>query len=237
MDDALEAQAGGADRVELNSNLFFGGLTPTIGSVIEAKKRLNIPVMVMIRPRGGGFCYTESEMAVMEQDAVKAVENGADGIVFGILNQDGTVDRARCEKLIKLIPDNVEVVFHRAIDVTPEPGEALQQLIDLGVKRVLTTGQQNYVYEGLPLIKKLVSHAAGRIEILPGSVTPSLINEVVKTTGCNQIHMASFVSRYDNSNSCRPNVYFGSALFPPENSYELTDRSAVHSMRLRADEI
>ncbi len=130
-DDAVQAERGGAGRVELNSSLFFGGLTPSLGSVIEAKKRLSIPVMVMIRPRAGGFCYTEAEMAVMEHDARLAVEHGADGLVFGILNKDGTIDVDRCKRILELAGES-QPVFHRAFDVTPNPLEALNQLIELG---------------------------------------------------------------------------------------------------------
>jgi copper homeostasis protein len=103
VDDAVEAERGGADRIELNSSLFLGGLTPSLGSIIEAKKRLNIPVMVMIRPRAGGFCYTQAEMAVMQHDAKLAVEHDVDGLVFGILSPDGSVDAERCKRIIELI--------------------------------------------------------------------------------------------------------------------------------------
>jgi copper homeostasis protein len=101
LEDALEAERGGADRVELCSALFLGGLTPSLGTIIEAKARLKIPIMVMIRPRGGGFCYTEPEMAVMERDTVLAAEQGADGMVFGILNADGGIDEERCTRIRK----------------------------------------------------------------------------------------------------------------------------------------
>ncbi len=169
VDDCIEAQAGGADRVELNSAMFFGGLTPSIGTIIEVKKRLDIPVMVMIRPRGGGFCYTETEMAAMEHDTKLAIEYGADGIVFGILHEDGTIDMERCQRIMKIIGDK-EAVFHRAFDVTPDPFKAIDQLIELGVDRVLTKGQENRIEEGLGLIKELINYVDGRIEILPGGV-------------------------------------------------------------------
>ena len=178
-DDAVEAERGGAGRVELNSSLFFGGLTPSLGSVIEAKKRLSIPVMVMIRPRAGGFCYTEAEMAVMEHDAKLAVEHGADGLVFGILNQDGTIDIDRCRKIVELTGEK-QAVFHRAFDVTPNPLAALDQLIELGFKRILTSGQQKTVPEGADLIKKLIDHLDFRssiheayyIKIVEGDFSP-----------------------------------------------------------------
>lgn len=231
VDDAFESQQGGADRVELNSCLFFGGLTPTVGSVIEAKKRLKIPVIVMIRPRGGGFCYTESEINVMEHDARVAIENGADGLVFGILNENGTIDLQRSERFMKVVGDRVPVVFHRAFDVIPEPFKAVDQLVDLGVKRILTTGQKNYVYEGIPLLKELISYAGDRIEILPGGAIAGLINEIIDKTGCSQVHMASFVTRYDNSTAVNPEIFYGAALYPPENAYQLIDRNAVGTMR------
>ena len=230
VDDAIEAQKGGADRVELNSSIFFGGLTPSIGAIIEAKKVLDIPVIAMIRPRGGGFCYTEREMAAMEHDTELAVEYGADGIVFGILHEDGTVDEKRCERIIKKAGDR-EVVFHRAIDVAPDPFKALDTLIDLGVKRVLTAGQENTLAEGIDMIRRMVEYAAGRIEILPGGGTPGNVLDAIAKTGCSQIHMASFATRYDKSTTNRPDIYFGFALWPPEDRYELTNRKIVNEVK------
>ena len=166
VDDCVEAEKGHADRVELNSSLFLGGLTPSLGSIIEAKRRLKIPVMVMIRPRAGGFCYTQAEMAVMLNDAQLAVEHGAVGLVFGILKQDGSIDTERCRQIIELV-NGREIVFHRAFDVIPEPFKALEQLIELGFTRILTSGQQRSVPEGIELIKKLIAQAGDKIEILP----------------------------------------------------------------------
>jgi len=132
LDDAREAERGGADRVELCSALFLGGLTPSLGTVIEAKARLKIPIIVMVRPRGAGFCYTEPELAIMERDTALAVEHGADGIVFGVLNQDGTIDEEHCKQIRRPIGDR-QAVFHRAFDVTPDPFRALDQLVQLGI--------------------------------------------------------------------------------------------------------
>src|SRR5215471_11838018 len=126
--DAWEAQQGGADRVELCSALFLGGLTPSLGAILEAKDRVKIPVMAMIRPRSGGFCYSKSDYAVMQRDVRVAVEQGADGIVFGVLRSDGRVDRERCAQLCNLALGR-QTVFHRAFDVTPDPLEALDTLI------------------------------------------------------------------------------------------------------------
>ena len=229
-DDAVQAERGGAGRVELNSSLFFGGLTPSLGSVIEAKKRLSIPVMVMIRPRAGGFCYTEAEMAVMEQDARLAVEHGADGLVFGILNEDGTIDADRCSKLVELTGEK-QAVFHRAFDVTPDPLEALDQLIELGFNRILTSGQQKTVPEGADLIRQLIDHADNRIEIIPGGgIRAHNIRRIIQQTGARQVHLSAFEQRIDPSTQTRPQITFGGSLHPPEDRYDMINHNAIKSM-------
>jgi len=230
VDDAIEAERGGAGRVELNSSLFFGGLTPSLGSVIEAKRRLSIPVMVMIRPRGGGFCYTEAEMAVMEHDAKLAVEHGADGLVVGILNEDGTIDNDRCSKIVELAGEK-EAVFHRAFDVTPDPLEALDQLIKLGFNRILTSGQQKTVPEGAELIRKLIDQAGDKIEVLPGGgIRRHNVRHILEQTGANQIHLSAFEQRIDPSTQTRPHITFGGALHPPEDRYDIINHNTIRSI-------
>jgi len=227
LDDAIEAERGGADRVELCSALFLGGLTPSIGTIVEAKKRLKIPIVVMIRPRGGGFCYSEAEMAAMERDTIAAVEQGADGIVFGILNPDGSLDEERCRRIRKLI-GNRQAVFHRAFDVTPDPLRSLDQLVEMGFTRLLTSGQEDSVPEGVPLIKRLVDYAHDRIEVLPGGgIKLHTLRTVVEATGCKQVHLTAFKTQYDTSVRGRPFVTFGGALFPPEDQYQVADHKLV----------
>ena len=227
LDDAIEAERGGADRVELCSALFLGGLTPSIGTIVEAKKRLKIPIVVMIRPRGGGFCYSEAEMAAMERDTIAAVEQGADGIVFGILNPAGSLDEERCRRIRKLI-GNRQAVFHRAFDVTPDPLRSLDQLVEMGFTRLLTSGQEDSVPEGVPLIKRLVDYAHDRIEVLPGGgIKLHTLRTVVEATGCKQVHLTAFKTQYDTSVRGRPFVTFGGALFPPEDQYQVADHKLV----------
>jgi len=227
LDDALEAEAGGADRVELCSDLFHGGLTPSFGSLVEAKRRLRIPVVFMARPRGGGFCYTEPEFAAMERDTEMAVAQGADGVVFGVLTPDGDIDLARSRRVRDLIGDRAST-FHRAFDVTPDPFRALDQLIDLGITRVLTSGQRDTVAEGLDLIARLVEYAKDRIVIMPGGgIKPHTFVTTIEKTGCREIHVAAWTTRRDDSTRHKPWVTFGGALYPPENQYDLTDRSVV----------
>jgi len=230
LDDAIEAERGGAQRVELCSALFLGGLTPSLGTLLEAKARLKIPIMVMIRPRGGGFCYTAAEMAAMERDTQLAVEHGADGIVFGILNPDGTIDMERSKRIRQLIGDR-QAVFHRAFDVTPDPFKALDQLVELGITRVLTSGQQDSVPEGIVLIRRLVDHAGDHIEVMPGGgIKLYDLTRVIEATGCRQIHLTAFKTAVDSSTRARPQVTFGGALYPLEDRYTMTDSQLVEQI-------
>lgn len=234
LDDALEAAEGGADRVELCSALFLGGLTPSMGALIEAKRRLAIPVMFMVRPRAAGFCYTASEFAAMERDAELAIANGADGLVFGALTSGGLIDRRRVTRL-RALAGGRDAVFHRAFDVTPDPFRALDELADLGITRVLTSGQAPTVGEGLELIARLVAHAKGRMQVMPGGgIRPHEFAHVVRTTRCSQIHVAAWTGRRDRSTRHRPAVTFGGALSPAEGLYDVTDRRAVATLAAHA---
>jgi len=233
VEDALEAQAGGADRVELNSSLFFGGLTPSIGALIQAKRVLQIPVMIMIRPRGGGFCYSETELSVMERDIEEAVNHGADGVVFGVLRADGRLDATACSRLLERA-GKTPAVFHRAFDVMKDPDQGLEELIRLGFRRILTTGRKAQIEDGADYVKELIATARGRIEILPGGMSPRNAPGLITHTGCTQIHVASFMRRSDSSARGNPEIYFGSALYPPEDSYEITDQSFVAGVRAAA---
>ena len=230
IDDAIQAQAGGADRVELCSALFLGGLTPSLGTLKYAREQLRIPIIVMVRPRGGGFCYTDAEFATMQRDAQAAVENGADGVVFGILRQDGSIDLNRTRRIRDIIGDK-QSVFHRAFDVTPDPFRALDQLVDVGVTRILTSGQQDTVPEGADLIRRLIDHAKDRIEVLPGGgIKPFNLADVIARTGCKQVHLTAFKTARDASTHQRPHVTFGGALYPAEDSFLMTDAELVRTI-------
>jgi len=226
--DAEQAYLGGASQIELNSDLFHGGLTPTIGMLLEAKKRAPIPTMCMVRPREGGFCYTECEYAVMLQDAKLLLQYGADGIVFGFLNSDGTVDMERCKEMLGCIGAK-QSVFHRAIDVVPDVFEALDRLIELGITRVLTSGQAPTVPEGIETLKKMIAHANGRIEILPGGggVYPSNASWCMDVLGVEALHVMAQKSKYDLSTSGNPSIHFGGALYPSNEQYFVTDRDQI----------
>ena len=187
----------------------------------------------MARPRGGGFCYTPVEMAAMECDTEMAVAHGADGVVFGILEPDGRIDVARTRRLRSLAGPR-EAVFHRAFDVTPDPFRAVDELVDLGITRILTSGQCDTVWEGLPLIARLVEYAGDRIQIMPGGgIRPYHVDDVIAKTGCRHIHLAAWKSQVDQSTRGRPAVTFGGALYPPEDRYDVTDRTVVAELARR----
>jgi copper homeostasis protein len=231
VEDALAAQGGGADRLELNAALTLGGLTPSLGTLIEVKAAVALPVMVMIRPRPGGFDYSETDLRVMQRDIDLALEHGADGLVFGILTPEGRVNRDRCRALLRQVGDR-PAVFHRAFDVTPGPFEALEQLIDLGFRRVMTSGQEESAYHGTKRIAELVTRAQGRIEVLPaGGINRFTVADVLARTGCDQVHAALRHRREDRSVAARPQVSFCGPVRMPEDRYDATSAEAVAELR------
>ena len=230
--DVIEAWRAGADRVELNSDLFHGGLTPTLGSLRVAKRETELPVMAMVRPREGGFCYTETEFAVCLEDARLLLENGADGLVFGFLQPDGRVDAERTRTLAALaLEAGKEAVFHRAIDVVPDWKEALDLLAELGVTRVLTSGQEPDVSWGTDTVREMIAYAAGRIQILPGAgVTARNMHRILAETGAEQLHVAVHRSLRDSSADNNRDIFYGGCLYPPEDRFRLIDRAAIGAM-------
>lgn len=216
VDSARAAEAGGAHRVELCSALLDGGLTPSLGMLRVARRRLRIGIMAMVRPRGGDFCYSAAELEVMKEDLAMAKAEGADGVVLGLLRPDGTVDADRTAELVALARP-LPVTFHRAFDMTRDPFEALETLIALGVDRVLTSGQEPTVLEGVPLLRELVARAAGRIVVMPGGpVSPRNVAAIVRDTGARELHFAQFEEEESPMRYRNPRVYMGGTLRPPE---------------------
>lgn len=233
-EDALAARDNGADRVELNAALALGGLTPSLG-LVEETYEVGVEVIAMARPRPGGFCYTAAEFRVLLRDVELMVKAGADGVAFGVLTADGRVDRKRCAEVEERIWPKV-AVFHRAFDVTPDPIEALEELIELGVKRVMTSGQEATAIQGASLIARLIEQAKGRIEILPAAgIKPSHVLELVERTGCDQVHGSLRTTLVDRSTMARPSVHFGGAT--PEDRYEATAPEVVREMRALLDAV
>lgn len=232
--DALEAWRGGADRVELCSALVLGGLTPSLGQM-QVAKAAGGKVMAIVRPREGGFCYSETEFATMLADASAFVEAGADGVVFGVLHEDGTVDEGRCRAMMEVIGDR-ETVFHRAIDVTPDWHAALDSLMALGVTRVLTSGQAPDAIAGAETVRAMRQYARGRLQVLPGGgIRLHNAVEVLKQTGCAQLHLSLKKLCRDGSAAARPEIHFGAVPCEDETCYSMADREAIASLRAMVD--
>ena len=191
LESALIAQKEGADRIELCQSLNEGGLTPSAGTLKAAREALSIEIHVLIRPRAGDFCYSEIELAEMKADIKYAKELGIDGVVFGILNQDGNINKAACTEFINLAKP-MTLTFHRAFDMSKDPIKALSDLIELGFDRLLTSGQQNKAFEGIHLINKLVDIADNRIVIMAGSgINAENIQQIKAETGVNNCHVSA----------------------------------------------
>ena len=224
---AVAAQRGGADRVELCDNLLEGGTTPSAGCIKVARRGLTIGLQVIIRPRGGDFLYSQDELEVMSEDIRMAKDLGADGVVLGCLDAEGGIASAHIERLIRLARP-LNVTFHRAFDMCRDPYKSLEALIQLGVDRVLTSGQEASCVEGLELITALRKQAAGRVIVMPGGgLTPRNISKVAAATGVSEVHLSArrpveSAMHYRNSR-----VFMGGALRPPEFSWKTTDEASV----------
>lgn len=200
IESAITAERAGAFRIEFCDNMAEGGTTPAAGQIAEARERLKLRIYPIIRPRGGDFCYSEAEMAVMRRDVELCGQLGCDGVVIGILHPDGTVDTERCAELVTIAHRyKMGVTFHRAFDVSLDLPRSLEEIIALGCERVLTSGGFAAALEGVEAIAGLVKQAAGRITIMPGSgVSPDNFEEIVRRTGVAEIH-GTFRSRITGS--------------------------------------
>ncbi|MEO6818199.1 MAG: copper homeostasis protein CutC [Ginsengibacter sp.] len=191
IESCIAAQRSGADRIELCDNPGEGGTTPSYSFIKAARKVLQIDLFVMIRPRGGDFQYSEEDFSIMKNDIVVCKELGADGIVFGILTKEGKVDIKKCKELLDLAYP-MYCTFHRAFDRVADPFRSLEDLIDLGFERILTSGLQPKALDGADTITSLIRQSAGRIIIMPGSgISSENILEVAGITGALEFHSSS----------------------------------------------
>ena len=187
----VTAEQGGAARVELCAGIPEGGTTPSYGEMVTARRAIGIQMNVIIRPRGGDFLYTPAEMQAMLLDIEAAKAAGADGVVFGCLRADGTLDIERNRQL-KEAAGNLSTTFHRAFDVCRDPFTALEEIIALGFDRILTSGQEASAPQGAALLAELVRRADGRIIIMPGcGVNEHNVAELARATGAQEFHMSA----------------------------------------------
>ncbi len=190
---AVEAQKGGAVRIELCDNLSEGGTTPSPGQLLLARKLLHIKIYALIRPRGGDFLYSDLEFEVMKADLRHCIEAGCDGVVIGILTIDGRVDKIRCAELVNMARQGgLGVTFHRAFDMCVDMFKALEDIIEIGCERILTSGGKTTAIEGANVINHLVEQAAGRISIMPGcGVDEHNAADLVRFTNATEIHSSA----------------------------------------------
>lgn len=193
INSALAAQNGGAVRVELCDNLKEGGTTPSAGQITLARKLLHIKLYVLIRPRSGDFLYNDIEYQTMQADVRYCIEAGCDGIVIGILKADGTIDKERNLELIRMAKQfGLGVTFHRAFDMCTDYYQALEDVIELGCERILTSGGKTTAMEGSATLAHLVQKAAGRISIMAGAgVNEHNVTDLIHFTGVQEVHSSA----------------------------------------------
>lgn len=212
------AQAAGAARVELCADLFEGGITPSRGMIGRARTVAGIGLHVIVRPRGGDFVFDGDEMAAMLADIETARAEGADGVVIGVLRPDGRVDEPAARALIAAAGP-LSVTFHRAFDMTPDPFAAMETLIGLGVRRILTSGQESTVLEGLPLIAGLIARARDRVIVMPGGgITARNVARIVAAAHPAELHFAALQPVDSPVSARRDHVFMGGELRVPEYS-------------------
>jgi copper homeostasis protein len=228
------AKDAGANRVELCAGLIEGGITPSRGMIRQARGIGGIGLHVMIRPRGGDFLFDDDEMSTMLSDIEIAKAEGADGVVIGLLTAEGEVDVARTSELTSLARP-LSVTFHRAFDMTRDPFQAIETLIGLGIDRVLSSGQETTVLEGLPLLAEVISRVGNRIVVMPGGgITSRNVERIVSALAPREIHFASLDPAPSGMQFRRRHVFMGGELRPPEYDRLVTSASAIRAVMTRA---
>jgi len=236
IESALRAQEGGADRIELCDNPGEGGTTPSFGTIESVRQNVNLDVFVMIRPRGGDFHYSNYEFHCMRRDIDQCQKLSADGVVFGIVNADGTMDKKRCKELIDRARP-MKVTCHRAFDMTRDPFEALEDCIEAGFDRILTSGHQTTAAKGIDLLAQLIKKADGRIAIMPGSgVNEETVEKIVRETNAQEIHFSATAFRESAMQYRNMDIAGMGSDEGAEFKYRTVDPERVRTMRQLAEQ-
>lgn len=229
VDGVLAAEQGGADRAELCAALIEGGITPSLGTVQEVSRRVALPFVVMVRPRGGDFLYSPAEFATMLADTEAFAAQGVAGVVAGCLTRDGAIDEDRMAALVARA-GTTPVVCHRAFDMTPDPFAALAALVRCGVRRVLTSGQGSRATDAIETLRALVDRAGDRIVILGcGELDESNIAEVRHATGLREMHFSAPMQRPSAMAYRNPHIGMGGTALDREYINTLTDPARVRA--------
>lgn len=226
---ALAAQAGGADRVELFDNLGEGGTTPSYASIAVSRERLRIPLFVLIRPRPGDFHYDALETELMLRDIANCRQLGCDGVVIGALDVDGAVDMPLCRELVAAAGP-LGITFHRAFDAARDLTDALEQVVELGCQRVLSSGGQASAGQGSAMLARLVAQAGERLSVMAGAgITPDNIAAIASVTGCREVHASAKASRVSGMR------FRNADLRGLDNDWVQTDAGTVAALRSALD--
>ncbi|NXY01952.1 CUTC protein, partial [Pteruthius melanotis] len=242
VESAVNAERGGAGRIELCAGLVEGGTTPSMGLLQVVKQCVRVPVFVMIRPRGGDFLYSDREVEVMKADIRLAKLHGADGLVFGALTEDGRIDTELCTALLAVCRP-LPVTFHRAFDMVHDPLVALETLISLGFERVLTSGCDSSALEGLSLIKRLAEqcHLLGCVTLglFPpgGGITERNLQRILEGSTASEFHCSARSARDSGMKFRNPNVAMGASFSAPEYSIKVADVAKVRTLNAIAKNI
>lgn len=231
IESALNAQKGGANRIELCASPAEGGTTPSVGVMEIVRQAFTLDIYAMIRPRGGDFVYSAFDYFAMKRDIEMCKRASMDGVVFGILKADGTLDKDRCKKLVEAARP-MKVTCHRAFDVTRDPYEALEDCIAIGFNRILTSGRSPSAEAGIEVLKELVKRAAGRISIMPGSgIHENNAAKIVNETGVKEIHFSASSSNPSSDKNYNPSITFTSALPEDYLQQRTTDPDKIKRTR------
>jgi copper homeostasis protein len=237
-ESALAAVQGGAQRIELCSSLDQGGLTPSVGLFKLIRRRLpsELNIFIMIRCRGGDFIYDGNELNVMEEEIRVFIQSNEriDGFVLGALNSDGTIDVESIKYLIQGIPKDISLTFHRAFDFLAKWETGIDQLIELGFQRILTSGQETNAYYGRKCLRQMISHAQNRIIILPGcGITVTNLESILRETGAKEFHASARISKPSKmvyKNYQKKILLNGQNNDQEDNTIQVTDREKVKLM-------
>jgi copper homeostasis protein len=220
---ALIAQLAGAHRVELCADPAGGGTTPSLGVIKTAREKLHIQLYPIIRPRGGDFLFNDDEFEIMMNDVSLCKQLGCDGVVIGMLNADGTIDKKRCAKLVELAYP-LGVTFHRAFDWSANAMDALEDIISIGCERILTSGQKPTAIEGAALLNELVRQADNRIIIMPGSgIRANNISELKEKTSADEFHTSA-------RTLAKSNMQFINENMKEDNSLTIADENEINQI-------
>ena len=227
VESAQAAERGGAARLELCDALSDGGTTPSAGMIAACRDRVSIPLFVIIRPRGGGFVYSESELDVMRRDIIAARGLGADGVVVGVLRRDGCIDEHQTRSLVGVAGD-LPVTFHRAFDFVPDQSAALETLISAGVTRILSSGGAPTARDGVPALASLVRQAGSRLVVMAGgSVREENVKEIVDGSGVREVHVRLTRLTRGEGPPLRAGIKLRKALPDDEAAWEETDEERM----------